>query len=535
MRRSSLNLPAYAAVFLCTFAMPALGQTFTRIIGTGDPVPGESHTVSGFSSAPACGGETIAFAEFHSNGAAFPTVLRTHDSRTGGFERVVGTGDAVPAWFNRTVGSVSRFAIDTDGSVAALVSTPFSAPPFISAILSNAGGTLHAVVDTQQQIPGTLSSFSTIANTTLRFDGGVVAFTGGGSQGLSTLDGAFVGDAASNTVRVIGIDNLITPLGTILYAGDCDVRDGRVVFAAGVQTSSGAVDGLYTADVFANPASYTKVMDSSDVDSFTGGTFADFNFAEIDEDDVAYYAFDSSLVQSLRSTFRDPLDNGLTLPGGQTAGSLERFHVDEERIVFEVTDGAPEIPQSLGVYLAHCDRIDLILRPGDQVDGLTVEGYTLGDEALQGDRLAMLIRFTDGSSAIYAVDLTTFDDYGDGLAGTDGVVPRIEGYDCAESGATFRLELRDGAPTLIGGFFLGLAPTNIPFLGGTVLAQPDSVVPLTLNPPSLGFPRPWLTLHMVVPAAPTLSGTTFYMQSHFADAGAPLGVSMSRGFQFTVE
>lgn len=513
-------------------ATHASAQTFTRILGTGDPVPGGVLAVGGFPSAPACGGDTVVFSEFHAVPGGSVETLYRYDIPTGAITRVVARGDAIPGWGNRVLTGMTRFAVDRDGSVAFL-GTNQSGFNFTFGILSDAGGSLHAVVDSNRFIPGTFAQFTTLANITLRFDDGAIAFTGGGRLGQTNLRGAFVADASGTTVRIAGVNNLSTPLGQMLDAGDCDVRDGRVVFTARFQTPSGVVSGIYTADTQTTSASYQKVIDSTDIDPVSGTTIPSFGFVEIDEDDVAYYGFSASFVQSLRSSFHPALDNGLALPGGLTATSLERFHADEERIVFEATTGGQN-PVSLGLFLAHCGRIDPILAPGDSLDGRVVSQYLLGDEALDGDRLAMLVQFTDGTNAIYVADLTGYDEYGQGLAGTGGFVPRIDGFDCPEVGTTIRVELRDGAPSLAGGLFFGLAPTNIPFLGGTVLVRPDAAVHVVMQPPAPGYPRPWRSLTMPVPADPGLVGTTIFLQSHFADPAAVAGVSMSPGFRFTL-
>lgn len=530
------SLPSPWTALLCAAAAvlgPAVSaQTFTRIIGSGDPVPGGAIAITAFSTTPALGGGTLAFTEFHSTGGGSLEILWKHSN--GSFQRVAATGDVVPSW-GREVRTFSRLAVDDDGSVAFLGSSPPS-PSTISAIFTDQGGTLRHLLDSNTFIPGvSLARFSTIANVSLRSDGGHVVFSGGGRSGTRSLSGVFSAEAATGTIRTLAIETRNEPgIGTFLSTGACDVRDGRVALEGQVQNGTATLSGIYLANADGT-GPITVVVDTSDINPITGMPFSHVGFCEIDEDDVAYFGFASGLGnQGIHSSFAAPIPASVTLPGVGPAGSLEEFRIDRERIVFEATGGSPGF-QSLGIFVWSCGNITKLLAPGDGLDGKTVQRASHGDEAMDGDELALLVGFTDGTQAIYVADLSTVDNYGQGLAGELGLEPRIEGFGCPATGSTFRIELRDGPSGLMGGMFFGAAQANIPFLGGTVLVRPDIVTTVTLQPAAPGFPRPWASLGIAIPAAPALVGTPLYVQAHYPDPAAVQGVSMTDGLRFVIE
>lgn len=524
--RSALALAAVAS--LVATALP--GQTFTRILGSGDPIPGGPGSVQFFTQAPAVGGGAVAFTAVDTTPGLPIEALFRYSS--GSFERVVGVGDGVPAW-GQVLQGISRLALDSDGSVAFLGMSQSG----LFGVMTDQGGTLRALLGSNTAIPnGRGATFTTIANVSLRADGGFIAFSGGGRIGASAFSGVFTAETATGRVRTLAWEGTaVTGLGTLLGTSQCDVRDGRVAFAAKVQTPSGTVDGIYLCDPVGGPLTF--VVDTTVINPVTGQPFGNVRSPEVDEDDVAFHGFEGTFSnQGIHSTHAAPIPAGVNLPGVGPARSLERFHLDRERLVFEATDSTPS-SNSLGLFFYDCGTITKIIAPGDQLSGKTVSRIIHGDEALDGDRLALLVNFDDNSEAVYVVELsamTGFESYGAGLAGELGLTPRIEGYDCPAVGTTFRIELRDGPSTLLGGLFLGLTPLNTPLLGGTVLASPDFVASLMLQPPAPGLPRPWATLALVLPPDPTLVGTLLYTQAHYVDSAAAQGVSFTPGLRIEV-
>ena len=110
-----------------------------------------------------------------------------------------------------------------------------------------------------------------------------------------------------------------------------------------------------------------------------------------------------------------------------------------------------------------------VLAEGDLLDGQTVRDVLIGPDSLEDDHLAMTVLFDDGSMAIYVVDLTTFEEFDQGEAGGDGVVPDLFGLGCLAPGATVTLETRDGPPGAAAIMVVGTTLGQSTVGGGTLL------------------------------------------------------------------
>ena len=527
-QRLALIVPL-AASFL---AAPA-AQTFTRVIGSGDGVPPSGTiAIQSITGTPAYGGRTLAFTELHQTTTGPIEVLW---KRAGGtYQRVVGTGEPQVSWLGRSISSFGRTAVDRDGSVA-FVAFSSSFGGFTSALFMDYRGAVSPRVRQGNWLPGPGAyRVNTFANQSLRLDDGYLAFSAQGRQGTSNWTGSLAVPVVGNQlIPLVVSGTTATGLGTFTGAWECDVRDGRVVFRGQVQTATGLVNGIYMRDAD-GLGPITTVVDTTIVNPVTGTPFLTVSDCQVDEDDVAFLGGETGGQLGLHTTFGAPLPATLTLPpGAGSAFSIGRAHMDHERLVFEVVGSGPARPQ-IGMFLSECGRVTKVLAPGDVLDGKTVQRISYGDEAMEGDEIALLVYFTDNSHAIYLVDLSTFTRYGNGLVGEGRFVPRIEGFDCPTIGSTFRIELRDASSSWVGALSIGLAPANIPVLGGTLLVSPAAVSLVTVQRPVPGMPRPWASLPLAVPAAPSLRGTTFYTQAAFIDFSAIQQVSFTPGMSFVV-
>jgi len=111
--------------------------------------------------------------------------------------------------------------------------------------------------------------------------------------------------------------------------------------------------------------------------------------------------------------------------------------------------------------------------------------------------------------------------YSPGLAGVNGV-PQLGTVGEPRLGnATFALTLTSAAPNAPLGWIIGAAVTNIPFLGGSIAAQPDVLVSLGTNAAGAA------NLTLPVPNLPSLIGQSLYTQAVVLDAAAVQGAAMS--------
>jgi YVTN family beta-propeller protein len=118
--------------------------------------------------------------------------------------------------------------------------------------------------------------------------------------------------------------------------------------------------------------------------------------------------------------------------------------------------------------------------------------------------------------------------YGAGLAGTGGVVPRIEGLGVPTLGATVTIEASDGLANTFGLLMLGFAPAAVPVFGGILYVVPDRSFFHVLAPGGT------FALPVSVPGSPIFLGLDVFLQSAYVDAGAPGGVSHSDGLAMLI-
>ncbi len=146
---------------------------------------------------------------------------------------------------------------------------------------------------------------------------------------------------------------------------------------------------------------------------------------------------------------------------------------------------------------------------------------------------------TDGDLAPVTCTVTldvkcpgTASNYGTGLAGSGGFVPKISAT-CPIVGDYTQVDVTDGPGGAHGCLMLGLQPASIPAHGGTILVDPtgeSNVHSLSGSLPGEGR----FTFPLVIPPNPVLQGMKFYWQAGYLDPGAPTGVTLTDGLEVTV-
>ncbi len=119
-----------------------------------------------------------------------------------------------------------------------------------------------------------------------------------------------------------------------------------------------------------------------------------------------------------------------------------------------------------------------------------------------------------------------FTDLDGALAGGAGT-PKLAGSGTLAASTPVTLALSNAAPSSATALFVGLSALNAPFKGGTLVPNPDVVVPglLTDGAGQLTLASTW------PPGIP--SGFSMYFQAWVADAGGPQGFAASNGLQGT--
>jgi len=125
--------------------------------------------------------------------------------------------------------------------------------------------------------------------------------------------------------------------------------------------------------------------------------------------------------------------------------------------------------------------------------------------------------------------------YGVGKKGAGDFVPRIYGAGCPDVGSPFSITVDRGVGGAPGVVFVAFAKSNLPFLGGSLLAFPIAFQLDLALAGSDGIPGAGT---LVIPAAvgsnPAVAGISVYLQGLFADSGATQGVSFTQGLEMVI-
>jgi hypothetical protein len=129
----------------------------------------------------------------------------------------------------------------------------------------------------------------------------------------------------------------------------------------------------------------------------------------------------------------------------------------------------------------------------------------------------------DGIAEVWITAVASWNNYGTGWAGTNGV-PALTARADPIVGKTLKVDLDNSAGVSTAGLLmLGLGKASIATgKGGTLLVAPFQTIPLAL-------PAGGLTLSGPIPNDPALYGFDLYLQTLEADAGASKGISFTRG------
>jgi hypothetical protein len=130
-----------------------------------------------------------------------------------------------------------------------------------------------------------------------------------------------------------------------------------------------------------------------------------------------------------------------------------------------------------------------------------------------------------GLARVYALCQASWNNYGSGWPGTNGV-PRLIASAPPELCQQIGIIMSNSrGVTTAATLFIGFAPASLPTAwDGTLLLVPGLAIPLSI-------PGGGLTLPANIPCDPALCGFIDYLQVLEADPGASKGVSFSRGLR----
>lgn len=502
-----------ASLVLAALGAPAArAQTFTRVLQSGDPVPGTGATIFAFSEAPALNGDHLAtLIGYTDGGAAVSAVL---SNAGGAFQVVAKTGDPMPGFFATPLEFLLR--LTADGDHVAFQGSSFAGGVVRNAVVTNAGGALISVADTLDLIPQGSGFFTQIASQDFSFGDGMVAFNGSGNSGQR---GVYRVAATGGPIHRVADNSTPVPGGGAAFStfGSPAVRDGRIAFSASFPGGG----GVYELPDVAAPGLVELVAAGGA--SPSGPPFSFLFGARVDEDDTLFYGIAGGakgLHAIVNGALKTIADAATPIPGGAGAfPDFDTYAISNDRVIFYARDfnAGP-----VGVFTDVCGALAPVLVPGDALDGRVVATVLVDEDSLDGDRLACHVLFTDGSSGIYVADLTAIDALGSGHAPAGTTPPTLEGIGCPDLGATLTFHLREAPANAPGLLVVGTQPAAVPVpSGGSLLVLPLVTAPLHAAPPTYGIPSGWQTFTQPIPNDAGLSGVTFRLQAIWAEPGFP--------------
>lgn len=138
--------------------------------------------------------------------------------------------------------------------------------------------------------------------------------------------------------------------------------------------------------------------------------------------------------------------------------------------------------------------------------------------------------FVNANSALRSIP------YGEGLAGSGGLVPELYATGCLRIGRTMHIEVEHAVGGALGVLGVGTAPGSFPFFGGTALvAMPWQTLGVICGGTVGAAGEGAASYAVAIPNSPSLVDTSIYVQSMLIDVGVPPGyLSFTNGLQIVV-
>jgi hypothetical protein len=125
-------------------------------------------------------------------------------------------------------------------------------------------------------------------------------------------------------------------------------------------------------------------------------------------------------------------------------------------------------------------------------------------------------------------------EYGAGLAGTGGFVPRLASSGCPEVSSPFTLAIDKAIGGASGVLLIGTAPASLPLFGGSLLVNVNGISFAIHAGGTAGVAGAGTFALPLLLTDPTLPGASVYLQAGFFDPGAAQSVSLTNGLQVAI-
>lgn len=384
-RSLAISVSCFALVLTCVTTLFA-GVQITRIADTTTTAPNGGQFAS-FQFEVAIEGEVVAFpgaVPLHGFG------VYAHTDATGIY--TIADDTLLPP-NSDVVGPVSLDGTDVAFEVHGL--------PNGDGIMSTVGG-LHIAYDGSTPTPGGAGTLERFGIPSL--DNGHLVFHARASEG--SVDSGIYTDLGG-TLRAVADESTDVPgypTRKMFLFSDPVIQSDVIAFIAH-WTDSEIEEGIFVED----GGTLLKVLDSYDTEPIPGGEELN-NFTNVAVDgrtlaigtqteanNYGIYTYD------LDSSVLDLVADGTTPrpEGGGNFGILSPLAIDDGNLAFlsYEFDGTDLFYH--GLYVTYQDVLIRITGTGDTLDGRTVRGLQMTNEAISGDRVAFTANFFDGSRGVY--------------------------------------------------------------------------------------------------------------------------------------
>lgn len=348
------------------------------------------------------------------------------------FSKIVDTTTAMP-------GQSDAFSdFGTPALAAGVVAFRGSVGAELRGIYTGSGGPLAVVADMSAPVPDGSGDFLDFGNAAI--DAGAVALRGfgAGQDGIYRGDGSLVAIADESTAIPAGTGNFLGFLGTPAISGAAVAFTGSGALQRGVYVGDGSgveriadratpiPDGSGTfTDFIASPSidgaaigfiafggggqkgvylqngGLTAIADTSTAIPGGGGTFTDFLGLDVDGASIVFRGAGDTTIGVYAGSSGNlsvVADSATAIPGG--VGAFSGFGASVAQSGGAVTFTGSGAGQ-FGIYSTLGGELAAVIDQSVLLDGKALDSLAAGSHGFDGNQIAFLARFTDGSEAIY--------------------------------------------------------------------------------------------------------------------------------------
>lgn len=376
-------------VLICACLAPAVAHgaaTFTTVADSNTLIPGSNQTFAGYGPTPD---------HFYGTAVSFLGGTNTVGGAYAGVSSLmtlVDTNTTVPGTsshfgsFGGAAYSNGNFVVQAGASSSAL-----------GIYAGSVGGPLKLIADTTTQLPGGSVPFTFFSNQPVVSSTGDVAFIGLSSKTSPSSGGIY--STAGGTLHAVIDTNTIPQGDTTAYKSFIIPAIQGQSMVYGGSTSTGTNLFLQVG----NNAPTLMVNQNTAIPGGTGN-FTTLLAPSVDGNNIAFFGEGASLSNPgiygvVNGQLLRIVGNGTAAPGGGTLTNLGGPSISGSDVVFGAARQVGSTTTN-GIYLSIDGIISKIVEVGDTVDGRTIASITQG-EGFVDSSIPFQASFTDGSAGVY--------------------------------------------------------------------------------------------------------------------------------------